>query len=281
VKALYQQPCGQDLRQDQHISGKDRRRMITQNTVRDVLQQHVALDPYLMKIGESYPSHGFLSRATQGVYCRLVNLLKVYAQAQYGSIDQLRVLDWGAGKGHISYLMKQAGFNVTSCDIVADAIDSSFGQETPVIKENAINIVPLTDPWKLPFDDGEFDIVLSFGVLEHVPNDAESMKEIRRVLRRGGTFFFCFLPYHLSWTQKIAHMRGDFYHAKLYRKADIAQFAQQSDFTVGSMWHGQIMPKNSTAYNETLEKLDRMLTFNTPLKYFATNIEGFMVAGRD
>jgi len=254
--------------------------MITHEKIRDVLQQHAPLDPYLLDIGRRFSSHGFLTRAALGVYCRLINLVKVYAEAQYGSIDKLRVLDWGAGKGHISYLMKQAGFNVISCDIVADAIDSSFGQEIPIITENAIDIVPLTHPWELPFEDGSFDIVLSFGVLEHVPNDAESMKEIRRVLCNGGTFFFCFLPYFLSWTQKIAHMRGDFYHPKLYRKSDITHFAEKSDFLLGPVWHGQLLPKISMGYNSRLETLDRSITFNTPLKYFSTNIEGFMIAGR-
>lgn len=250
--------------------------MITQKTIQEVLRQHVPLDPYLEDIGSRFPSHRFLSCATQGVYCRLVNLLKVYAEAQYGDIGKLKVLDWGAGKGHITYLMQRAGFNVTSCDIVNDAIDSSFGQDTPIIREQAIDIVPLQHPWKLPFESEEFDLVLSFGVLEHVPNDMESMKEIRRVIRPGGSFFFCFLPYHLSWSQRIAHMRGDYYHPKLYRRSDIEKFASECGFLPGPVWHGQLLPKNSASYNASVEGIDRTLTFNTPLKYLATNLEGIL-----
>ena len=252
--------------------------MISSSTIRRALKTSLPLDPYLVEIGERNESHAFLAGATQGVYRRLVELLRQYAIKQYGSVETLRVLDWGAGKGHISYLMKQAGFNVTSCDIEADAIDSSFGQQTPIIQEQGIEIVPLTHPWKLPFDDGDFDIVLSFGVLEHVPNDRESVKEIRRILRRGGPFFFCFLPYWLSWTQRIAHMRGDFYHPHLYSKDEIEGFAEEAGFEVGKIWHGQILPKNAVSYSSLLESFDRNLTFWTPLKYFATNIEGFMIA---
>ena len=31
--------------------------------------------------------------------------------------EAIRVLDWGCGKGQITYLLKQRGFAVTSCDI--------------------------------------------------------------------------------------------------------------------------------------------------------------------
>lgn len=252
--------------------------MISSSAIRRALKTPLPLDPYLVEVGERDETHAFLAGATQGVYRRLVELLRQYAIEQYGSVEKLRVLDWGAGKGHISYLMKRAGFDITSCDIEADAIDSSFGQQTPIIKEQGLDIVPLTHPWELPFADEGFDIVLSFGVLEHVPNDRESMKEIRRVLRRGGTFFFCFLPYWLSWTQRIAHMRGDFYHPHLYRKRDIARFADEAGFDVGPVWHGQILPKNAFRYSPALEDFDRNLTFRTPLRYLATNIEGFLIA---
>lgn len=38
----------------------------------------------------------------------------------------------------------------------------------------------------LPFPDGSFDLVYSVAVLEHVPKPAETVAEIRRVLRPGG-----------------------------------------------------------------------------------------------
>jgi len=39
---------------------------------------------------------------------------------------------------------------------------------------------------KLPFDDAEFDCVCSMGVLHHVPNTAQAVAEIQRVLKPGG-----------------------------------------------------------------------------------------------
>ncbi len=42
------------------------------------------------------------------------------------------------------------------------------------------------DIHEMPFDDGRFDAVLCNHVLEHVDDDAQSMREIHRVLKPGG-----------------------------------------------------------------------------------------------
>ena len=37
----------------------------------------------------------------------------------------------------------------------------------------------------LPYEDSTFDMVIASGVLEHVPMDYESLKELYRVLKLG------------------------------------------------------------------------------------------------
>ena len=39
----------------------------------------------------------------------------------------------------------------------------------------------------LPFQDNSFDLILCNHVLEHIPDDATAMKELYRVLKKGGT----------------------------------------------------------------------------------------------
>jgi len=120
-----------------------------------------------------------------------------------------------------------------------------------------------------------FDIILSVGVLEHVSNDRASLLEIKRVLKPGGLFFCFFLPTDLSWTQKLAHLRGDFYHERFYNKRVIKEMVTQTGMRLMDVWYRQLFPKNSVHYPNfrLFERIDQFLTETTPLRVFATNIE--------
>jgi len=243
---------------------------------RSALFKRVTYDAYLSDIADRYPSHTFLRNATQGVYLRQVDLITQILSSN-ASPGDVSVLDWGTGKGHISYLMREAGFNVVSCDAQSDNTDNSFSQAVPIIEQKVINVVPLPHPYALPFPAEQFDAVLSFGVLEHVPDDLNSLKEILRVLKPGGILFLFFLPQKYSWTQRLAHLRGDFYHDRLYTQGRVRELCALTGFAVGRMWLGQVLPKNGLALPSFLigaaEFLDRTLTEFTPLRLIATNIE--------
>jgi len=43
--------------------------------------------------------------------------------------------------------------------------------------------------------------VMGSGVLEHVPNDSESLKELYRIIRPGGYFIMTMLPNQYSYTE--------------------------------------------------------------------------------
>lgn len=221
-------------------------------------------------------SHAFLRNAAcQNIYLYLTSYVKAFSEFWFKkSLSNLMILDWGCGKGHISYLMREMGAQITSCD-VRGTNDSSFGQNTPIIEKASINVVPLEHPYILPFKDTSFDIVLSFGVLEHVPNHFESLQEIYRILKPSGLLFCFFLPYHFSWTQRLAHLRGDFYHDRLYSKNMVKELLKRSELELIDIWHRQLLPKNSISYGNyrTFEFIDQWLTENTILKFTATNIE--------
>lgn len=245
-------------------------RAVISDLRRQTLTADVQPDTFLNDVADT-SGFAFLKNATQGLYQRHAKFTRQVAERHFGrAADSLACLDWGCGLGHFSYLLRKEGLNVSSCDVNPDI--------RPVVYEpQNIHITLLDDDVALPFEDGSFDIVTSCGVLEHAPKDAASMKEINRILRPGGLFVVSFLPYKMSWTQRLAHLRGDFYHDRLYWKADLQKLADHAGMSVVSMWHGQLFPKTRFKTGNLTEKIDRLLTDHTPLRYFATNIEAVLV----
>ncbi len=205
--------------------------------------------------------------AALNTYLYLCDFVKEYSEIQYPD-RKAKILDWGSGKGQVSLILKDLRMDVTSADV-------DWDEHQDLVKKSKLDITKLEHDYKLPFRSESFDIVLSFGVLEHVPNDIQSLKEINRVLKDDGSFLCFNLPYKTSYRQQIAHMMGNFYHDRLYSKSQVVEKLDKTGFAlIGKPWHRQLFPKNSINYPSpnTAEAIDQSLT-KTPLKYLANSIE--------
>lgn len=236
------------------------------------------LDEEIREIASTVASHAFLANPSgQYSYIYLTRFVKEVAEKLCNApFAQLNVLDWGCGKGQVSKLLRDMGpKQVASCDLLAGGDDSTFGQEVPIIRKLNISVEPLRHPYILPYDSASFDVVLSVGVLEHVSDEQESLAEIVRVLKPGALFFCFFLPTRCSWTQQIARWRGNTYHDRLYTERHIKGMLSAVGLDLLDFWYRQLLPKNSVHYPKfrLFEKLDLFMTENTPLRYFATNLE--------
>jgi SAM-dependent methyltransferase len=243
-----------------------------------VFSKHWPLDEDIRAAAATSPSHSFLVNPSgQYAYVYLTQFVKALSEQHFGcSFSNLSVLDWGCGKGHVSKLLGNLGPKyLASCDILSDRDDSAFGQDVPIIKRFGIPVKALEHEYILPYDAAAFDVLLSVGVLEHVPNDQASLAEITRVLRPGGLFFCFFLPTRLSWTQQIARWLGDEYHDRLYGEGRVRELLAAAGMDLIDLWYRQLLPKNSAHYPNfrLFEKMDQFVTENTLLRYFATNVE--------
>lgn len=94
--------------------------------------------------------------------------------------EGVRSLDFGCGAGGLVAELGRRGLDAYGCDLGSE---HQWGGVTQV--SDRIRTIPL-DPYRLPFDDGSFDLVTSAAVLEHAQNTRECYREIHRVLRPGG-----------------------------------------------------------------------------------------------
>ena len=97
------------------------------------------------------------------------------------------ILDWGCGCGRVTRWWSDLdGVAVTACDYNAELVDW-VGANLPFTTALRNRLEP-----PLPVADASQDLVYAFSVLTHLPDELalEWMREIRRVLRPGGLFFF-------------------------------------------------------------------------------------------
>jgi SAM-dependent methyltransferase len=105
-------------------------------------------------------------------------LLQGYAARTGMDLKATAWLDVGCGKGDLLRIGNPQVARAAGCDLSAEMIAACKG----------LDVTLQTEPTRLPYADGEFDLVTAVCVYHHVPLDARAMltTEIRRILRPGG-----------------------------------------------------------------------------------------------
>ena len=77
----------------------------------------------------------------------------------------------------------------------------------------------------MPYDDGEFDVVLASEILEHVPEDDRAIAELVRILAPGGILAITvprWLPERICWALSDEYHANEGGHIRIF-KADALQ----------------------------------------------------------
>jgi len=106
--------------------------------------------------------------------------------------DVRRVLDFPAGDGKISRLLKDRSYEVTAADINP----ATFEPKDMVCEAADLNA-------RLPYGDGHFDMVVCREGIEHVENQFHTVREFKRILKPGGWFLLS-TPNILSIRARLA-----------------------------------------------------------------------------
>jgi ubiquinone/menaquinone biosynthesis C-methylase UbiE len=104
-------------------------------------------------------------------------------------VKGMRVLDGACGTGYGSSQLLAAGAaRVDGVDLSAESVaEATQSYAAPHLAFQEADLCRLEAP------DESYDVVVSFESIEHVDDDAQYVSEMRRVLRRGGTFL-CSTP---------------------------------------------------------------------------------------
>jgi 2-polyprenyl-3-methyl-5-hydroxy-6-metoxy-1,4-benzoquinol methylase len=159
-----------------------------------------------------------------------------------------RVLDWGAGWGQTSVLLRAAGLDVVAYDV------EDKGAAAGLLAGTGVGYVVSPGPG-LPFPDGAFDGVLNCGVLEHVADERGALAELARVLRPGGWLFTYHLPNRHAWTEWLGRGLGRFHHERTYTAAEAARTFETAGFRVVDCRPFHVLPRNVWGRHRALAAL--------------------------
>jgi SAM-dependent methyltransferase len=122
-----------------------------------------------------------------------------------------RVLDAGCGVGYGCELLLRAGAaEVVGIDNSAAALELARSSVSGDVRWDLGNVA------SLPYDDGSFEVVVCFEVIEHVDDQDQVLDELARVLRSDGLLL-------ISSPNRDRYVPGNPHHRHEYTRAELQQ----------------------------------------------------------
>jgi O-antigen biosynthesis protein len=93
------------------------------------------------------------------------------------------IVDLGCGAGYGSHALSKVARQVSGIDLSQEAVTHAVTHyQVPNLKYE------VGDVTAVPYEDGTFDVAVSFEVIEHLDNPEELVVEAKRIIKEGGVF---------------------------------------------------------------------------------------------
>lgn len=150
---------------------------------------------------------------------RLCYKLNVTDSGNAGQRAPLNILDVGCGTGANLEMLSQFG-KAQGVDVSAEALSFCRARGLENVKQGAAEA--------LPYEDNSFDLVTGLDVVEHLDDDLAGLKEMRRVLRRGGHALLFVPAFMFLWgvQDDISN------HRRRYRLPGLKRVVREAGFEV-------------------------------------------------
>ena len=120
------------------------------------------------------------------------------------------VLEAGCGAGRFTEILLKKGAILVSSDL-SSAVD--VNQEN--FPQNEFHLVIQADINDMPFADESFDVVVCLGVIQHTPDSEQTIENLYKMVKKGGTLVFDHYSFNKSHYLRLAPL----YRNRLKKKS--------------------------------------------------------------
>jgi len=200
-----------------------------------------------------------------------------------------KLLDIGCGNGAQTIEFLRYVDYCVAIDVEEERLNV-FRQKLKELKLSNCEVKRM-DATNLEFQGETFDIITCIEVLEHIPDQEKALKEMYRVLKKGGLLILSvpnkwwifethgaalpLLPWNrvpfFSWLPKRIHDKYAF--ARNYTKKEVTTLVKKTGFKIINVEY--LMPPLDKVKNRILRYLGRKILFKlekTPLKLWGVSI---------
>lgn len=159
--------------------------------------------------------------------------------------DGDKVLEVGCGNGYYLSLLNRLGIKLSLTGVDVDKL--ALKDAKKFINDSKVKVV-FADASKIPFPSNSFDKIVMSEVIEHVNDEKKVLKEVHRVLKRGGTLAlttnnidYPFFWDPVNWILQHflnTHIKAGFWagiwnqHDRLYKESRIKSLVKNAGLNV-------------------------------------------------
>jgi SAM-dependent methyltransferase len=164
----------------------------------------------------------------------------------------LDILKIGPSTGTFLHVANEHGHNAIGCDVSAQFVD--YARETYGVRIDHGRFE------ELGYEDGRFDAIFLFNVIENVPNQEEFLREVHRCLKPGGYFVVNFVDMKHNL---LAKLQGDRYF--IYRPPICYVYDRDVMRRVLGKFGFEVVKRLRDRRYLTVEKVSTLLGWRWPL----------------